>query len=211
MSVLEKTLSAQLSKWAALLGELQFFDPDLHIAGGALRDLRCQRPIKDVDIFMEYGNVSRHVKVKDKLRAMGYHMVAQFGEDYFTHAPNTKVVDYWQRDEELPVNVIFQKNRFSLDEQLKRFDFGICQIGFNGVQVVSTDFFLQDMSEEKFTLRSCENSDQYYSSLQRYERLKEKYEEWPLVVPEQFKKFEMKFEDAEQYFVSVCSGGSAYP
>lgn len=182
----EKGVMAKLSKWGELLGLIQTYDPVAHIAGGALRDLRCHRPIKDVDVFAD----ARHVKgIQSILRAQGYSVISQEGEEYFTHAPNTACVDIWTKGDGIPVNVIFQKDLFKLDDQLKRFDFGICQIGFDGRAVSSTMFFLQDMYDAQFVLRGCENHGSFQNSMLRYERLKEKYEEWPLVIPECMERY----------------------
>ena len=44
--------------YADLLAELQTVAPEAHVAGGAVRDTILEKPIHDVDVFMD----DRHVE-----------------------------------------------------------------------------------------------------------------------------------------------------
>jgi hypothetical protein len=45
------------------------------------------------------------------------------------------------------------------------------------------------MAEKLFRLRRCENSSQFSGSLERFNRLREKYEGWGVEIPAQFGRY----------------------
>src|SRR3546814_2316422 len=64
---------------------------------------------------------------------------------------------------------------------LERLDFGICQIGFDGTDVIRTPAYVRDRDNQTFTLIRCDNADQKERSRQRFERLSVKYPGWSFV------------------------------
>jgi hypothetical protein len=175
-----------MAGWRQLLTVIQLFDPKAHIAGGAVRDIRLGREIKDVDVFADDRDA---VRIQDVMRRCDYRMISQKGSDYFEHNPEVRKVDYWQRDDELPVNIIYLATGLTVEENIARFDLGICKTGFDGHKIISSKDFANDWNQAEMTMVFCANPLQYLRTLERYDRLQAKYEAWPLVIPEQFRKF----------------------
>jgi hypothetical protein len=67
-------------------------------------------------------------------------------------------------------------------KMLERMDFGICLIGFNGEQVIRTAAYHADQSAKQFTLTRADSIEGTMRSLKRYDRLVQKYEDWPLII-----------------------------
>ena len=65
-----------LQHYQTLLTELRPVSPDAHIAGGAVRDTLLDRPIKDIDLFLDHTHVGEAAKI---LRAkFGYVKVGEW-------------------------------------------------------------------------------------------------------------------------------------
>ena len=48
-----------LERYNSMLGAIKDLDSSTHIAGGAVRDTLLERPIRDVDMFLERGRDQR--------------------------------------------------------------------------------------------------------------------------------------------------------
>lgn len=66
---------------------------------------------------------------------------------------------------------------------LPRIDFGICQIGFDGDQVVRTEAYEVDKAAQTFTIVRSDDAAQEDRSFRRFDRLSVKYPGWSLVNP----------------------------
>lgn len=183
-----KTYNLKLAAIDIILKKVKEVEPLAYVGGGALRDLSCDRPIKDIDIF-----VPERTDL-DKLGALfsDTHSVAKVtkSSDYFDFADPTvkEAREYAPIEHGLPINFISMKDsHFPMSINMGRFDFGICRIAYDGL-VHPTPEFIHDLDNQVFTLRRCENQEQFERSMARYERLKRKYN-WPLVVPEEFGQY----------------------
>lgn len=182
-----------------VLTTLKAIDPHANAAGGFFRDRDNGRAVKDLDVFL---HTERRVELLRLMGSLGFAATVYSGADYFEHEPTVVDAEMFEHEDGiyLPVNVIRLTTPTSLEQNLVRFDFGICRIGTDGEKVVcSTDYEI-DQRLETFTLLRCESEQQYARSMDRYERISQKYADWELVVPEEFKKFEPAlelFDDAE--------------
>ncbi len=80
----------------------------------------------------------------------------------------------------LPINLIHCDPWKTTEEFLASFDFGINQIGFDGVDIVATPAFHWDYKYGLFTLR---HGDRYPRSLERFDRINKRYN-WKMAIGE---------------------------
>ena len=80
-------------------------------------------------------------------------------------------------DKNPPQNLIIYDGAQSYSDLLESFDFGICQIGYDGQNLFVTSAFLWDFKYGVFTMRHTDRRDR---SLSRYARINRRYN-WPLI------------------------------
>jgi hypothetical protein len=174
------------AKWVAVLAVIQTVAPEAFLAGGALRDLDTGREVKDLDVFVSTPNF---YAVEKTLRAAGYFLRAVQRLDYLGADPSVAEAREFVKAGELPVNVISLNDSFGFPSGLYRFDLGLCQIGFDGREVVRTAAYVTDVQHQRMTVCRCGSEAQMERTEARGERLRGKYPGWPLHVPEQFREF----------------------
>lgn len=175
-----------INDWLKLLGAIQTVAPGALLAGGALRDYSFGIPVKDLDIFVDGSNRNDPI-----LR-----VIAQTHPDLVNHIDcdvtyqdwSTDVLGIWEMGGHAtlpPVNLIrVREGTCTLDTQLARFDFGICQIAHDGNQLRVTEAYLKDRADRTFTLTDSRSARQYDRSLERFARISPRYPGWTLVAPE---------------------------
>ncbi len=155
------------TKWQDALLELQTQDPTAIIAGGAIRDIFCGRQVKDVDFFC--ANHAAHFSNK---------FGASTTKDYKGMQYVLGIVDY-APDGDVPFSIIYHDSPDNMT-LLSSFDFGLCQIGWNGKELIKTPAFDWDFKYGVMTLR---RGDRHQRAIERYERINKKYG-WPMVIGE---------------------------
>lgn len=166
------------------LESVQSVFPGAILAGGYLRDVLCGRAPRDIDIFVPYMAMDlKRAIALGILRAERMTGAAEYME-------RTEVCDIWDlADCELPIQIIMLSPGWNPIERAKNHDFGICQVWMSGAAVEYTEAFVADVASNTFTLVACETEIEYRRSMRRWTRLQEKYREFTLVVPEEFRKF----------------------
>ncbi len=156
--------------------------PEAIVAGGAIRDYDNGRgsEVKDVDvvIFDRPGYLS-HLK-----RAMhGFaHRVAVAPEvANYLEFENVECVHEFLKEGHPPIQVVVALVPRTALEILERHDFGICQVGFDGVQIIRTPQYVTDQVNKTFTLVRCRNEQDRERSAGRFARLVLKYPGWRMV------------------------------
>jgi hypothetical protein len=177
-----------------VLEELRRLDGRAHLAGGAVRDTLLGRPVKDWDIFVP-TNI-RTDKVHEIVGRTPESNV--YGPQYFgwstdiigTAEYRVPRYDPDTSDAYLDLNVIHLTRKQTLEENLERFDWGLCRVGLNenGYVVEGYGYDL-DVMTKSFVLRACENADQFGYAMTRYHRLRKKYNDWALFIPGKFAQF----------------------
>lgn len=180
-----------MKHWADLLGHIHTVAPEAHIAGGAVRDTLLNQPVKDIDIFIHEDHA---LKVGEVLWGLGYGMGCTTPGQYLGGADPVVVEasDFPPPvDQEHPVNLVSLRGEASIHVSLERIDFGLCRIGYDGRKIHqdSAGSYSVDATCHRLTLLRCENQAQFDRSMKRFERLREKYVGWELVVPEQFQQY----------------------
>lgn len=158
-------------KWVELLRQLQKEDPTAVLAGGAIRDIYLRRkPIKDLDFFIKKGAGFPQFSNKPPERA------------YEGSTPYVSNVMYYPEAIPLPINVVVGYGYESTYQLLETFDFGLCQIAFDGTRIIKTWAFEWDQKHCEMTMRLGERQQQRQdASRARFERWREKYPEFRLV------------------------------
>lgn len=174
-----------------ILSSIHPFAPEVHIAGGAVRDLILNRPVKDIDLFVKassFGAVRSMIEVHRTITDLK-------GSEYFDWDPTIAVVAEFEALGLTPVNIIgLSVDNLTIDKNLQRFDLGLCRVAHDCTGIIYTPEFWHDVDRKQFTVRACRNETQYGHMLRRYGRLKAKYD-WPLVSPPEFQKFVPTFDD----------------
>jgi hypothetical protein len=154
-------------EWKDELAKLREVCPSAIIAGGCLRDLYCGRAPKDIDFF-----------ALPPEREMPFPWV---GSDMDYEGMEYVLAVLTRHDKAPPLNLIFYDGADSVNELLESFDFGLCQIAFDGFNTLVTPAFLWDFKYGVFTMR---HTDRIERSKLRYERINQRYG-WPLHIIEE--------------------------
>ncbi len=158
--------------WVTLLKQLQEKDPSAVLAGGAIRDIYCARkPVHDLDFFVKAGTNAGF----SQFRAQG----SQTDYQGMTYVEG---IQWYPSALPLPCNVITGSGYDSVYQLLETFDYGLCQIAFDGMDIIRTGRFDWDYKHGVMTLRlTARQGDRRDLSLARFERWREKYPEFTLI------------------------------
>jgi len=142
------------------------------------------RPVKDWDIFVPADiwapTIRERVGVSPRQ--------AFYGAEYFDWSRDVVGSAEFEVDGEI-INVVTLAQHITLEENLERFDWGMCRVGLNeNGYVTYGSGYLPDTRQTAFILRRCENAYQFKRSMERYERLSKKYHGWTLLIPGEFTK-----------------------
>jgi hypothetical protein len=161
----------------------------VHIAGGAVRDTILERPIRDIDIFLPHTAGEPAAAL---LRAkFGYVKVGEWKQyAHFSDPMLVRVAKFEKADETIPLCLIGLTESLPLDENIARFDFGVCMAAWGGNGTMLTnDHFKRDIEGKTFTLCRADNFAQFSYSMVRFEKLTaDRYKGWALSVPSQFEE-----------------------
>lgn len=172
-------MSLTPGKALEILQEVNKRIPGAIIAGGFLRDILLRREPKDLDIFVPYQGEAGVFQGAGAAPMAGcYDMTGE-------------VFSVWELPGyALPVQIIEMQSGLSPEERAAKHDFGICQVWMTpeGNWNVTPEFHL-DSEANVFTLRVVENQGEFNRSMRRWLRLREKYADWKLVIPEEFQHY----------------------
>lgn len=173
------------TEWAALLARIHTLAPQAVIAGGALRDLDNGRQVKDLDVFVpqstDMAELAARVSVThgDIVHTCPGDYIDGAHEVAFTTSFATK------RPDLIPdLNVIQLRSGCDVQSIAERVDFGLCQISWNGGFLWHTPAYAEDKKMHTFTVTRADSAEGFARTMRRYERLRQKYVGWKLVIPE---------------------------
>jgi hypothetical protein len=106
----------------------------------------------------------------------------------FSDPAVVRVAKFEKADETTPVCLIgLKKKARGMQNNLRRFDFGICMAAWDGSDVYTAPEFKTDIERKTFTLLRADNWPQFNYSMSRFEKMTaDRYAGWKLVVPAQF-------------------------
>ena len=179
------------SDWKEVLQQIQVMFPSAIIAGGALRDLWHNKPIKDVDIFIPVIDCdddlfSAHIKSIDPQAIV---IAASIYGQTATGDPTglRYIHAVWQMLIKGTIyEVIFIQDRNS--DILEDFDISICQIGYDGNSLKTTAAFNRSIFDK--VLRVC-NINRGDRQINRITRIHSKYTEY--TIDPELASFEIPF------------------
>lgn len=169
------------------------------IAGGACRDHMLGKPVKDIDVFVEFDE-----EIEKKLQAafgvLHVHPIiaAEYagagGELAHVYDISESHDPFSLKDwlGHTPVQVIVLAKGYDVLERTKHNDFGICQVWYvEGMHRFGhTEAFHWDMTHKTFTLSHCEGQQQFDRSMRRwFGKFKERFQGFVLVVPQEFLQY----------------------
>jgi len=164
--------------WLDTMSRVRTVAPSAYLAGGALRDLDNNRPVKDLDVFFtedmdsaRFDAALAGVYVYKKWCPGDYIDAAKEVQTTYTFASLTGQPD---------LNFVQLDRSFNPAAIVERMDFGLCQIGFDVMGVTTTPDYDFDKRNSVFTLTRAETVEAVMRSLKRFQRLKQKYVGWDL-------------------------------
>jgi hypothetical protein len=176
-----------LKQYQPILEGVQAIEPLAHIAGGAVRDTILGRPIKDIDVFLNY----QHTDTVAQMLHSKFGYVKETREwTKYQNLSDPVVVDainLEKADETIPLNLIGLDEPKTMQMNVERFDFGICMAAWNGEKVYTAPQFETDVKNKTFTLSRADNQEQFAYSMSRFKKLTtDRYRGYILSVPLEF-------------------------
>lgn len=139
-------------KWIELLADLKKLSKSAVIAGGAIRDKYIGQPHKDLDffttVFPQWGLLEKS--------SFDYE-----GMKYVVGVASLKL-------DGIDINLIMLEQDIEPMALIDSFDFGLCQIAFDGEKIIRSKAFEWDMKYGVMTMR---HTDRYQRSIKRWCRI----------------------------------------
>jgi hypothetical protein len=99
------------------------------------------------------------------------------------------VARFEKADETIPICLIGLKQARDMEDNLERFDFGVCMAAWNGEVVYTAPEYKRDVERKTFTLCRADNQPQFNYSVSRFDKMTaDRYAGWKLVVPPGFEE-----------------------
>ena len=170
------------------------------IAGGAVRDTYHERPVSDVDIFVEESEIMLKMNDSDygsdkwidywkkmfNFSEAKNDKIKYFGDGYVFHVLDNDICAVWEIRKGLKkyqVILLRQDPRTYVSE---KFDFGICRAYCDGRKLHFTNEFLQDSLNNTITLYPENLSEKQidYAVNHHIQKIRNKYPGWMPVLGE---------------------------
>lgn len=178
------------------LRKIQAVSPTAIIAGGYHRDMFTGVDYNDIDIYLELGNNLSigsaeywknlfNLKIDDFRSMDSIKELSETDEEYDVPNNNNIVTVFEMIKSELKYNLIIV-NIDPIDYVEEYFDFGICKTYCDGTKISFTKDFMSDVENKTFTLTARKLSVANFNHVMsvHYEKLKHKYPNHKLIVPE---------------------------
>jgi hypothetical protein len=192
----------KLKHWSDLLSRIQTIAPDAHIAGGAIRDVlrdngtgEMIRTINDIDIF--FGRKSTTSCEESKAEYDRAESILNLVNDEFDYKSggiwcgryedfsdaiiwgsrrskrdfSRPTVEHYQYT---PLNFVWLNKALTPEENMARFDFGLCRVAFDGKRIITTPEYERDVRNHCLTMLRADDYHQFCYSMMRYTRLVKK-------------------------------------
>ncbi len=170
-------------EWRPVIAQVDAMFPGAVLCGGALRDLVWgkQDAVKDLDFVI--GQPYRGLFDARALHPQTWFLTDVFNGNYFGFRQDVVSVERYDIGGGLPsVELIYLDAPVKglSDRVAARNDFGCCQITYGDPHGFGHDFyyseaFLDDATNNRFTLINCEDATQAERSIRRAERWRAKY------------------------------------
>lgn len=156
--------------------------PGARMAGGCLRDRDNGRPVKDIDVFIPEATAkfADLEAVRDCLTALGGSSEIMNDKVYPKGVDNhvVGVVDVKFVSCSVPFQLIVGDWGQSAEDLYRCFDFGICQISYDGRTIHRSHDYEHDVRRKEFRVVTPRSQNAMNQTVERYARLKAKYKDW---------------------------------
>jgi hypothetical protein len=195
-----------LERYNPMLHAIKEFCPTAHIGGGAARDTLLERPIKDIDLFV--SNDAADAAAKRLRSQFGFVKVGEWMQyEGFSDPAVIRVAKFEKADEDIPVCLIGLNRARGMEENLSRFDFGVCMAAWDGNKVYVAPEYIADIEAKAFTMHRADNQAQFDYSMSRFNKMTaDRYAGWQLAVPAEFKEFAREHAFRETHYHDYDSG-----
>lgn len=175
-----------LEHYSEILNTIKDLCPTAHIGGGAVRDSLLERPIKDIDLFLDDACTNAAAKLMRS--KFGFVKVGEWTSYLqFSDPAVTRLAKFEKADETIPVCLIGLRSSMEMRENVHRFDFGVCMSAWDGDQVYVAPKYRTDVNDKTFTLYRADNQPQFNYSMSRFRKITaDRYDGWKLVVRAEF-------------------------
>lgn len=174
-------------EWLKAILKLRLTCPSAVLAGGALRDLDNNGPVKDFDVFIHAQKAGDADDAMAALTDAGFTVLFDPNEETaYPQDQNLEVIAVAELEglnvtwcgAQLPVQLIFVN--WDTARIVDRFDYGICQLSTDGETVTIGDGYAEDKASKVFRLRRDRPTPlSMRGSIHRYARLTaDKYAGW---------------------------------
>jgi hypothetical protein len=159
-------------EWVDLLLKFQTIHSKVVLAGGSLRDLDHGLDVKDLDFFVACGSESEATALN---KLLGGKEPEQNDTDAWYPESMREIILVTNMDVEglPPIQLIFVN--WSIQYITQRFDYGLCQISFNGKYLERSKGYLEDHDDKVFRLIRSESPLALASSVHRFSRWVPRY------------------------------------
>lgn len=168
------------NEWQGVLKSIREVFPSAVIAGGALRDLFNERPIKDVDIFVPviYDKEGSLDHLYEKVWDL-------FAGENITLDQNSVYGIKTTEEDDRDLYAIFRLIRkdWSYDiilcdlgaSKVENFDINLCQIAYDGKELITTRAYWNAVQDKTLRVMNVNRTDRNKA---RLERLHQKYQDF---------------------------------
>ena len=143
-------------KWTKHLHKMLDIYPKIVLAGGALRDLDHDIPVKDLDFFIGCGSDSEAVSLNEKLG--GKKLNENWSDNCWYPDSMREIILVNEQKSKLdgiPCQLIFVN--WNVTHIVQRFDYGLCRISYNGKDVNISEDYKKDKDAKRFRLIRADN------------------------------------------------------
>ncbi len=172
-------------EWQTVLAAIQTRFPTAIIGGGALRDTIMGKEVKDVDIFIEMPDMSDDELCKVLTEITGHHFGRSVPESvvHYVFGSGSDVACVCDGG---VYQVIATWTPTDTATAMRRFDFGICRVTYDGINLVRSPDFDRDVESKTFTLLRCNSTQEFARSMERWKRISPKYDGYTLSISDEF-------------------------
>lgn len=178
------------SEWLHTLSVLQGVYPSAIIAGGALRDIFFNKPVKDVDIFVELDRDTINTDTFLEEVANTLESVLEEDSDVKLIAASTYSGTDLDRDILCIFNIVVNSKTYDIIfiargsvPAVEKFDVNICQIYYDGYKVITTSAFDDCVETKTIKVLNVNRKDR---GRKRLERMQAKFPEFTIEWPEAY-------------------------
>ncbi len=173
--------------WVKELQRLQSIHRNVVLAGGALRDLDLGLPVKDLDFFVSAGNESEALALAKQMGAKEVENWEELDEEDRRCYPDSMreiihVADLKKQVDGKTVQLVFVN--WVVWNIIERFDYGLCQIMFDGTKVKVTKAYSEGKADKVLKVVRADTPAALSSSVKRFCRWQDKFPgyDWQLGV-----------------------------